>query len=312
VKVLVTGATGFLGRHLLDALREHAVRALVRRPVELGVETAIGDVNDPASLERAMDGVDAVIHAAGAVAHKPADAPLVQRVHVEGTTNVMRAAKGKRIVHLSSSGTIAVSATPKVLDESAPDPLTLVSRWPYYRAKRTSEPVALDAGAVVLNPSLLLGPGGRDGSNRIVQLFLDGWITASPPGGSSIVDVRDVAEQCARCLTTGTAGERYLLGAANWTFADILGRLARISGQKAPLFSMPRVTRQVLEAFPGLGKDEGIGFFGRRNDREDVELACHFWYLDDAKARRDIGWSPRDPMETLTDAVHDLRRRGAA
>jgi dihydroflavonol-4-reductase len=308
--VLVTGATGFLGRHVIEALAEHEVRALVRRPVDLGVETAVGDVTDPASLQRAVGGVDAVIHAAGAVSHKPVDAALMQQVHVEGTANVMRAAKGKRVVHLSSSGTVAVSADARVHDEGSPDPLTLVAKFPYYRAKRMSEPLALDAGAIVLNPSLLLGPEGRDGSNRLVQLFLDGWITASPPGGTSIVDVRDVAEQCARCLTAGTPGERYLLGASNWTFAELLGRLARITGKRAPLFSMPRVTRRVLDAFPELGKEEGIGLFGRRNEREDVELACHYWYLDDAKARREIGWSPRDPMQTLTDAVQDLR--GAA
>lgn len=311
MKVLVTGANGFLGRHVVAALQDHDVRALVRRPIELGVETVIGDVNDPRSLEAAVDGVDAVIHAAGPVSHKPVDASLMQRVHVEGTANVLRAARGKRIVHLSTSGTVAVSTNDRVHDETSADPLTLVARWPYYRAKRMSEPLALEAGAIVLNPSLVLGPGGRDGSNKIVQLFLDGWVSASPPGGTSVVDVRDVAEQCARCLTVGNPGERYLLGAANWTFRDILGRLARISGQDAPLLSMPSVTRKVLDAFPGLGKDEGLGFFGKRLDREDVELTCHFWYLDDAKARRDIGWSPRDPMDTLTDAVRDLTAHAA-
>jgi dihydroflavonol-4-reductase len=311
VKVLVTGANGFLGRHLIAALAEHDVRALVRRPVDLGVETAIGDITDPRSLDAAVDGVDAVIHAAGAVSHKPVDASLMQHVHVEGTANLLRAARGRRIVHLSTSGTVAISASPTVHDESGADPLTLVARFPYYRAKRMSEPLALEAGAVVLCPSLLLGPDGRDGSNKLVQLFLDGWVTASPPGGTSIVDVRDVAEQCVRCLTVGTKGERYLLGAANWTFTDILGRLARVSGRKAPLVSMPRVTRQVLDAFPDLGKEEGLGFFGKRLDREDVELACHFWYLDDAKARREIGWSPRDPMETLADTVRDLTVRAA-
>jgi dihydroflavonol-4-reductase len=155
------------------------------------------------------------------------------------------------------------------------------------------------------------GRGDATARTRSCSLFLDGWVSASPPGGTSIVDVRDVAEQCARCLTVGNPGERYLLGAANWTFRDILGRLARISGQDAPILSMPRVTRKVLDAFPGLGKDEGIGFFGKRLDREDVELTCHFWYLDDAKARRDIGWSPRDPMDTLTDAVRDLTAHAA-
>jgi dihydroflavonol-4-reductase len=231
-------------------------------------------------------------------------------VHVVGTQNVLAAAREagvRRIVHLSSSGTVAVSKDPDVRDEASPTPNDLVSQWPNYRAKLYTEQIALATKGievVSLNPSLLLGPGDRERrSVRVVESHLEGWLRAIPPGGLSFVDARDVAEAVASALVRGTPGRRYLLGAANWTFADFYGRIARISGIPAPSFKLPRIASRAL---PWLGNMDVSEYTGGV-DRWELDLACRFWYLDARRARHELGWEPRDPMDTLQDTVDDLR-----
>jgi dihydroflavonol-4-reductase len=324
VRVLLTGATGFLGRNIISRLSgEHTIVALSRDPASApalpdGIEPVAGDVLDPATLASAMEGVDALIHGAGRVSHDPADAAELWRLHVTGTENVLDAAAAAgvgRVVYISTSGTIAVSDDLKrIPDETAPPPLSFIKAWPYYRSKLFAEQAALARSSdtlpvISLNPSLLLGPGDLpDGpSTAPVRHFLDGDVPAAPPGGLSFVDVRDVAEAIAAALTRGAPGARYLLGGANMTFTDFYGRLARISGKSAPLATMPTSTLRVLRWLPKwkqIGSTLGIDL-----SRDELELACHVWYLDHSRASDELGWSPRDPQRTLEDTVHDIQSR---
>jgi len=185
-RYLVTGAAGFLGRHLTTALAAegHEVIALVRRdPQDLpGVTLLVGDVLDPESLDVASAGVDGVFHCAGRVSRDPRDAEALRELHVVGTRNVLAAAKRarvRRVVVASTSGTIGLSEDPAfVADETSPTPLGLIQLFPYYRSKLHQERAALeengsDLEVVVVNPSLLLGPGDIHGSStRDVWLFL--------------------------------------------------------------------------------------------------------------------------------------------
>jgi dihydroflavonol-4-reductase len=317
VKVLVTGATGFLGEHLVARLRaDHDVVRLVRSEVAEG--DVRGDVLDPESLRAALDGCDAVVHAAGAVSHKTADASRMYDVHVRGTENLLDAARSQgvgRVVYIGSSGAVAVSdRAGHVADETTPEPLAMVARWPYYRAKLFAEQAMLavdDLHVVVLSPSLLLGPGDRrGGATRAVRFLLDGDLPAAPPGGICFVDVRDVAEAAAMALIDGKPGRRYLLGAANWSFAEFYERLARVAEVPAPKIRLPRATRRVLDFLPKLDPQRlslgRLGSFGPV-EREDLEFGCYWWWLDATRAREELGWTPRDPTETLVDTVQDLR-----
>jgi dihydroflavonol-4-reductase len=223
-----------------------------------------------------------------------------------------------RLVLASSSGTIAISREAKVHTEEDDHPLQVAARWPYYLSKIFQEKTALrfhrDTGfpVVVLNPSLLLGPGdARLSSTDVVFKFLERRIPAMPSGGLSFVDVRDAAAAFAAALARGRPGERYLLGAVNMRFADFFARLSRLSGVPAPAVKLPSALNvagaRLLEAFHAWRGSEAP------LSAVEVEMGEHFFYLDASKARRELGFSPRDPQETLYATVKWLeeRARGA-
>ena len=318
MRIVVTGATGYLGRHIVQHLcGDHDVVWVSRsgRAPE-GCTGKRIDVVDGRGLKTAFAKADVVIHAAGMVSHLMECAKQTWDVHVTGTQKVMEAAtsaKVKRLVLVSTSGTIAVSTESDAMaTESDPAPEAIISAWPYYRSKLYAEQLALahDGPEVVcLNPSLLLGPGDDPAgvSTHAVRVFLDQGIPVAPSGGMSFVDVRDVAVAVEAACTKGRAGERYLLSSGNMPFVDFYGMLARITGRDAPLMAMPRATRKLLSWMPRLGRDRGVGVgIGPVISREDLELASHFWYASSAKAEAELGFSPRDPLATLEDTVDDI------
>jgi dihydroflavonol-4-reductase len=337
-RFLVTGATGFLGRHLVRTLREHDhdVVALVRKPVTdlEGATIAIGDVLDRATIEKALGGdsrCDGVFHCAGKVSRRPEDAEELYKLHVEGTKNVVDAciATGtRRVVIASTSGTIAVSDDPDhVATEEDAAPIGLLNRWPYYRSKLFAEKAALEKNGSLLpngaireclevvsvNPTILFGPGDFNGSStEDIRLFLERRIPAIPPGGLSYVDARDAAEGMRLAMERGIGGRRYLLGACNLTIKEFFARLERISGVRGPLLPMPSAKARDI-AVAGAGMLERLASrFGVpvAVDPISLDMAHFYWYLDASLAENELGWTPRDPSETLVDTIRDLEERG--
>jgi len=318
VKLLVTGATGFLGSTLVPMLRQagHDVRVLVRSGVEVPeVETVKGDVRDPDSVLRALAGVEGVYHLAGLVSRDPADARKMYELHVDGTRNLLTAAARaglKRIVLASSSGTIGVSRVRRVASEEDDYPIEAVGRWPYYLSKIYEEKIAIDFARrglpiVILNPSLLLGPGdARMSSTQDIFRFLMGRIPVMPRGGISFVDVRDAARTFVAALTRGNVGERHLLGAANLEFSEFFARLGRIAHLAPPLFRMP----SPLKVAAAHWMERWARDQGREPDlpASDVEMGECWFFIDSSKSQRLLGFEPRDPVETLTDTVRYVRR----
>jgi dihydroflavonol-4-reductase len=322
---LVTGATGFLGTHLVQQLRGqgHDVVALVRGDAvnlaSLGVKVVKGDVLDGGSVALAAQGCDGLFHCAGMVSRKLDDAALMMKVHVTGTRTTIEAARRagiKRVVVASTSGTVAVSDKDETMDESHPTPGGLIGRWPYYRSKLYAEMEALSANGpdfqvICVNPSLLLGPGDTRGSStKDVQLFLEKKVQAVPSGGMSFVDVRDAAGALIAAMQQGRGGERYLVSGCNVSVRDFFGRLERISGVKAPWMPMPKSAELAKLAVRFM--DKVVDRMGGKQavDEETVDVAQHYWYCDWSKAARELGFQPRDPHETLRDTVDDLRARG--
>jgi dihydroflavonol-4-reductase len=324
-KILVTGGTGFLGSHLLRLLAEKDaanLRVLTTAApawlAETGVEILSGSITDAKTIEQSVAGVKEIYHLAGKVSRETEDARAMHDIHVRGTRLLCEAARAsdvKAIVMASTSGTIAVTADgAETPDEDYPTPLEIISRWPYYASKRYQERAALETftGAnrrlVMLNPSLLLGPGDeRLSSTKVVLDFLGRKIKSLPKGGLSFVDARDVAPCFIAAMKRGQHGDRYLLGAANWTFAEFFRRLERVSGVPAPSLSLP-------SALAVTGAKWLSSFYKQWDytppvEPGEVEMAEHFWYLDASKATLELGFTPREPQETLLDTVKYIRQR---
>ncbi len=320
MNLLVTGGTGFLGSALVPLLaREgHRLRLLQRSSAPeaeaLGAEVVRASLADDGAVRAALDGVEGVLHLAGHVSFDPDEPAAMYELHVQGTRRLLEACAAagvKRVVLASSSGTIAVSKEDRVATEADDHPIPVVASWPYYLSKIYQEKAALrvhrDTGLplVVLNPSLLLGPGdARLSSTDVVFKFLEKRIPAMPTGGLSFVDVRDAARAFADALVKGRPGERYLLGGANMTFKELFQRLERISGVPAPKVTLPTAVNlagsKLLERFHSWrGTETPL-------DPRSAEMGERFWYCDSRKAEAELGFAPRDPQETLFETVRWL------
>lgn len=322
-KILITGGTGFLGAEIVRRLTDAGARNLrvmaSRVPdwmKESGVEPMLGSVTSRENVAAAVANVSVVLHLAGKVSRNNDDAAVMNKIHVEGTRLLCEAAKiagVQTMVLASSSGTIAVSEDPEEIDETYPQPVDVISRWAYYSSKYYQERTALEnfdgdgRKLVILNPTLLLGPGDeRLSSTKVVLDFLGRKIPYCPSGGLSVVDNRDVAKAFINSIEKGRHKEKYLLGAGNMTFADFFGRLSRLSGISPPML---RVPKKIAVAGAGI-IDSVFRNWNKASPIEpgEVEQAEYFWYLNSAKAEEELGFVPRDTQETLQDTITYLRK----
>jgi len=320
---LITGGTGFLGSHLVRQLIEDGakdVRVMATSIpdwlVDLGVEPFEGSITNPEDTKRACEGIRDIYHLAGKVSRDRKDARDMYDIHVEGTRLLCDAAKAagvKTIVLASTSGTLAVTNDGELVpDETYPVPLEIIARWPYYASKSYQEMAALERFSgkglrlVIMNPSLLLGPGDdRLSSTKVILDFMARKIGAIPTGGVSFVDARDAAKAFQVAMKKGRHGERYLLGAANWTFTKFFGRLERLTKVSGPRFALPSKL-----AITGA---QLVDSFFKQWDMASpvepgaIEMAQYFWYLNCSKAARELNFRPRDPGETLQETVSYVR-----
>src|SRR5262249_54730894 len=231
-----------------------------------------------------------------------------------GLLGEVRARGGlQRMVLASTSGTTAVSRTERTATEEDLPPLEVVGRWPYYLSKIYEEKLVLEHAArhalpvVVLNPTLLLGPGDeRLSSTWTVMKFLQRDLPAMPNGGMSFVDVRDAADVFVAAMDRGEVGGKHLMG-VNMSMSEFFGRLERISGVPAPRLRMPSAlsvagAKLLAKRAEARGREPAL-------DAAAVDIAEHWFWVDARKAERELGFSPRDPQETLQDTVTDLLSR---
>ena len=320
---LVTGGTGFLGAHLVHQLIDEGAKnirvmatSIPDWLVDLGVEVFEGSITNAEDNKRAVEGISEIYHLAGKVSRERKDSRAMYDIHVEGTRLLCDAAKAagtKTIVLASTSGTIAVTQDGDVIpDETYPQPLEIISRCPYYASKAYQEMAALERFSgkglrlVIMNPSLLLGPGDdRLSSTKLVLDFIARKISAVPAGGVSFVDARDAAKAFRTAMKKGRHSERYLLGAANWTFAKFFGRLERLTKVSAPWIALPsKFAIRGSQLLDSLFKQWDMS---SPVEPGAIEMAQYFWYLNCAKAARELNFRPRDPGETLHDTVTYLR-----
>ncbi|MGI8787367.1 MAG: NAD-dependent epimerase/dehydratase family protein [Pyrinomonadaceae bacterium] len=321
-KILITGGTGFLGTHVVKqflAAGEKNLRVMASSvPAwmqDAGVDAAEGSVTNREDVAKAVKNVSAIYHLAGKVSRDNADAGNMNDIHLNGTRVLCEAAKAagvKTFLLASSSGTIAVSESEEIIDETYPTPLEIISRWAYYASKYYQEKAALEnfdgkgLKLVILNPSLLLGTSDeRLSSTKVVLDFLARKIPYMPSGGLNYVDARDAAAAFINALEKGRHQEKYLLGAANMTFAEFFGRLERLSKVSAPMLRVPKKL-----AMTGANFIDSIYKNWNRTSPiqpKEVEQAEYFWYFSSAKAEDELTFTPREPNETLQDTISYLR-----
>lgn len=327
---LVTGGTGFLGRHVLDRLRERQtgpIRVLTTRAPDWlramrGVEFVEGSILDPAACSAAAAHAVSIIHLAGMVSRDPDDAVRMYELHLTGTRRLIEAAKAagaKRLVLVSSSGTLAVSESADDRpDETAIRPLALITKWPYYLSKYYEERTAKDLcdryaiELVVIHPSLVLGPGDDRLSSTVdIQRFLDGNMPLMPPGGLNFIDARDAAATIVTAIDKGRQGEAYLAGAENWTCRKFFERVGDMAKKPAPLVTAGAKVMRAAGAAADWGYRKVLGRTPPV-DKLSAAYGTYFWYFDDAKARRELGHVHREPAETIHDTVAYLTRGSRA
>jgi dihydroflavonol-4-reductase len=314
--VCVTGGTGFLGWHLVRQLRELGarVRVLALEPHPLhpvrtlpDVTTIWGDVCDATTVQRAVAGCDVVFHTAGQVGVWGKALERMHAVHVEGTRNVMNAARDARIVHTSSITTIGASKTGEPVTEESPFNLDSL-QVDYVHAKRAAEKIAWSAAergqhVVLTNPGYLVGPEDYERSvmGRFCVQFWRGRMPFAPPGGFNLVDVRDVARGQILAAEHARPGRRCILGGTNLVLADFLRRLADACGWRPR--AIPTAPAWLLHGMAGLA--ELGGWLSGREPYpalQHVRLNRWFWYCRSDRARSELGWEPRPLVESLVDA----------
>jgi len=326
LKAFITGATGFLGSHVARVLAEQGadLRLLVRptsnlRNLEgLKAETAVGDLREPASLEKAMAGCDAVFHVAADYRLWVRDPDDMYRSNVEGTRAILEAARKNRVprvVYTSSVATIGFTHSGAPADEDSP--VSLADMIGHYkRSKFMAEQIALEAGrsgmhVVTVNPTTPVGEQDvkPTPTGRIVLDFLKRKFPAYVETGLNLVDVRECARGHLLALEKGKSGERYILGGENLTLKQILDKLGRISGLPSPTVKLP-----YFFAFATGVIDEAItGRLLKREPRatvDTVRMGAKKMFATSDKAERDLGWKIVPVYEALRRAVEWFQANG--
>lgn len=315
---LVTGATGFLGGHVVRLLcaRGIQVKALVRKPmaatdlVVAGAEPVRGDVLEPASLKHALDQpVDWLFHCAANTSMWSGDRDLQTRVNVEGTANVLAAARGRvgRFLHTS---TVAVYGfTEAIIREDSPR-LGLKTWVNYARTKAEAEQLVLTAAergmdAVVLNPTHMLGPHDRHNWARLIQLIDRGQLPGAPPGIGSFADVREVAKAHLRAAEIGRTGQNYLLGGVHASFVELIATAAGLLGRKAPERTLPAWLLRLTARYQSWRSKTAPDI-----TPESVAISCHRMQVETARAERDLGLATPALKDMLADTIGWMRGAG--
>lgn len=318
----VTGATGFLGRNIAEALIKAGwdVTALIRatshaEPLQaMGANLELGNIAAVETLTPAIpEGVDCVFHVAGDISLWRGHVHRLESINIRGTENMTAAAQekgAKRFVHTSS---IAVYGNqPGQLTENAVQ-LGRGSSIDYARTKARAEEVVQMAvlkglDAVILNPAAIVGRYDVNGFARMFKMMQDKQMPGVPPGSNSFACVREVAKAHIRAAEVGRTGENYLLGGDNQSYLIAVQEAARLLGTKAPKSVTPRM---MLKAVARV--EEWLAKMGKREPqftREMAQLVCQYERVDSAKAEAELDYRIVPIAESLVESYDWLVEEG--
>jgi dihydroflavonol-4-reductase len=328
MRVFLTGATGFVGSHVAQALHATGadLRLLTRRTSRtkhlegLNAELVTGDLRQPEGLRASLAGCDALIHVAADYRLWVRDPGAMYAANVEGTRSLLRLAREtgvSRVVYTSSVATMGFQSSGAIVDEGTPVSLDHMIGH-YKRSKFLAEQEATHAArngqhVIILNPTTPIGANDAKPTptGRIVVDFLNRKFPAYVDTGLNFVDVEDVAVTHVAALERGTPGERYILGGENLTLKQFLDRMAAMTGLPSPTMQVPHSVAMTFAFF-----DEWIT--GRMRGHEPratveaVRMGKKKMFASSAKAERELGYQSRPIDAALHAAVNWFRANGYA
>jgi len=328
MKAFVTGATGFVGSHVARALADQGadLRLLVRPTSKLdnlaglNAETAVGDLREPASLKKAMQGCEFVFHVAADYRIWVRDPEEMYKANVEGTKALIQAAQEcgvRRVIYCSSVATMGFKASGEIVDEATPVSLEDMV-GPYKRSKFMAEEIALEAGrrggnVVVVNPTTPIGEQDikPTPTGRIVVDFLKRKFPAYVDTGLNLADVKEVARGHVLAMEKARPGERYILGGENLTLKQILDQLAALTGLPSPTMKVPHAVAMGFAAFDQFFTGIVMGKEPRATI-DAVKMGRKIMFASSAKAERELGYKVLPVEDALRRATNWFQAHGYA
>jgi dihydroflavonol-4-reductase len=322
MRIFITGITGFLGFHVAKACAQagHDVVALVRRPTQLSlrfpfpVELHCGELGQQDVLRMGLASVDAVIHCAADARMGAFENDAQKRTNIQGLKSLMAAARTcgvKRFIYISTANTIQPGTAERLGDETV---LIDYNKHllPYVKSKIIAESILRLAfqesrfPMIILNPTFILGPDGVEkSSGKLLLTALGRKLVFVPRGGKNVVDVRDVSTAVLQSLAHGQLGETYLLSNQNLSYNELFQCSCAFAGLKPFQCAIPNHLLWLLGAL-GTAYERLTGKSFAVNHKT-MALATQQHFYTSAKAKRELGFEPRNVEETLEDTIKYLK-----
>lgn len=319
MKTLVTGGSGFIGRRLVGELRRRGDEVVVLcrhafdRPGDdvTGTTMVTGDILDPGSLDRAMEGCSRVYHLAGYAKNWAKDPATFGRVNVDGLLNVVRGAiraGAGRVVWTSSAVTAGPSDGSPVSEATVRRRpfLTEYERSKFVAEQRVREFLGRGTDIIAVNPSRVFGPGLLSEGNsvtRMIAMYMSGKFRFMPGDGSAVGNyafVEDVVRGMILAMESGRSGERYMLGGENRSYREFFDTVAEVSGRRRRVFGLPAALAMRVARFEelrsGFGHHPLITTGWMRTFLAD-------WAVSVEKSRGELGYRPTPFREAVARTV---------
>ena len=318
-KVLLTGASGFVGGHLLSELlaNGHQVRALSRSVksdssiVAAGAEPFRGELTDADSLQNAVLGIDTVFHCAANTSAWSRDKNIQMDTNVEGTRRLIVASERAGVacfVHTSS-----VSAYSHLVHETITEntPQLGGDSWVNYeRSKFLGEQIVKQSALphLIFNPSHVLGPGDTQNWARLIKMVDQDKLPGVPPGSGAFADVREIAKAQVKAWQLGFRNETFLLGGQHASFLQLVQMIAELCQRSPPKRAMPKPVLWCV----GHASEAYSYLSGRMPQISPaaVALTSHILNVDSSKAIQQLGYRETDLPQLLQATMTWMRQQG--
>ncbi len=324
MRVLVTGANGFLGSWLTQKLlsQAHQVSVLLRKSNDvdhfksLGVRVFQGDITDKSSLAPAIKGQEQVFHLAGLIGYSKKQYSLMHKINVEGTSHVLDLCaqfQVNRVLLVSSVVAIGASEKPEVLNEDSIYNLEKYN-FGYHQSKRKAEVLLQNyvrekkGDGVIVNPSTVYGAGDAAKSSRSTQFKVArNELFFYPPGGVSVTAVEDVVDGMILAMEKGRSGEKYILAGENLYLKEVFDLISECAGVEKVKFPLPPWFFTTLANADCLLNQ--VGLKGPIPSERALVARMFHWY-DSTKARVELGYSTRPAGVAIENSVRWMKDNG--